>query len=48
MEQKINDILNEGGKIVERNDEFCIVEQNGKYLHITKNGEIQVQQVICD
>ena len=41
-------LLNEGGKIIERNSEFCIVEQNGKYLQITKNGEIQVQHVICD
>ena len=48
MEQKIKVILNEGGKIVERNDEFCIVEQNGKYFQITKEGEIQVQHVICD
>ena len=31
MEQKINELLNEGGKIIERNSEFCIVEQNGKY-----------------
>lgn len=48
MEQAINQLLNEGGKIIERNNEFCIVEKNGQYFQINQAGDVQLQHVICD
>jgi hypothetical protein len=48
MDTKINELILEGGKIVQRTDEFCIVEKNGQFYCVDKNGNITPQHIICD
>lgn len=46
MNEKINQLLSEGGKIYTSSEDQCIIEKNGIYYVVDKTGNVTTTQVL--